>query len=148
MAQPPTIYKPGKLNYLWNYLGSSLKSFAAALSPYISSGSDYKKYVALLTQTGANPPVITELENTLGVSPTSTYNFTGNYSLVFTGLTFDWNKTAVFISNSSNNNFGIAWTEPSGSNTLVVLTREPYPPGYPPLDDYLSLTTLEIRVYP
>lgn len=38
MAQPPTIYKPGKLNYVWNYLGKTLKDFAAALSPYLSSG--------------------------------------------------------------------------------------------------------------
>ena len=30
MAQPPTIYKPGKLNYVWNYLGKTLKDFAQA----------------------------------------------------------------------------------------------------------------------
>ena len=39
MAQPPTIYKPGRLNSVWNYLGSSLKSFANALSPYIGGGA-------------------------------------------------------------------------------------------------------------
>ena len=38
MAQPSTIYKSGKLNYVWNYLGKTLKDFAAALSPYLSSG--------------------------------------------------------------------------------------------------------------
>lgn len=36
MAQPPTIYKPGKLNYVWNYLNRTLKDFANALSPYLS----------------------------------------------------------------------------------------------------------------
>ncbi len=38
MAQPPTIYKSGKLNYVWNYLGKSLKDFAAILSPYMTGG--------------------------------------------------------------------------------------------------------------
>ena len=38
MAQPSTIYKAGRLNYVWNYLGKTLKDFAAALSPYLSSG--------------------------------------------------------------------------------------------------------------
>ena len=38
MAQPPTIYKSGKLNYVWNYLGKSLKDFAAMLSPYMTGG--------------------------------------------------------------------------------------------------------------
>jgi hypothetical protein len=38
MAQPPTIYKPGKLNYVWNYLGKTLKEFSEALTTY-SSGS-------------------------------------------------------------------------------------------------------------
>jgi hypothetical protein len=38
MAQPSTIYKSGKLNYVWNYLGKTLKDFAAALSPYLSGG--------------------------------------------------------------------------------------------------------------
>lgn len=38
MAQPPKIYKPGRLNYVWNYLGKTLKEFAAALSPYLSGG--------------------------------------------------------------------------------------------------------------
>ena len=39
MAQPSTIYKPGKLNYVWNYLGKTLKDFAAALSTYLLGGS-------------------------------------------------------------------------------------------------------------
>ena len=44
MSQPPVIYpanttSPKKgLNYVWSWLGSSLKSFAAALSPYMSGG--------------------------------------------------------------------------------------------------------------
>ena len=38
MAQPSTTYKSGRLNYVWNYLGKTLKDFAAALSPYLSTG--------------------------------------------------------------------------------------------------------------
>ena len=40
MAQPPVIYKPGRLNNLWNYLGSSLKSFAQVFKPYLNSVTD------------------------------------------------------------------------------------------------------------
>ena len=39
MSQPSTIYKPGKLNYVWNYLGKTLKDFATALFPYLLGGS-------------------------------------------------------------------------------------------------------------
>lgn len=38
MAQPPTIYKSGKLNYVWNYLGKTLKDFATVLAPYLPGG--------------------------------------------------------------------------------------------------------------
>ncbi len=59
MAQPPVIYPanttpPKKgLNYVWNWLGSSLKSFATALSPYLTSGgvivTNYPEVVALMS---------------------------------------------------------------------------------------------------
>jgi len=35
MAQPPVIYKPGRLNYVWNWVGRTLNDFTRALVPYI-----------------------------------------------------------------------------------------------------------------
>lgn len=34
-AQPPVIYRTNKLNYVWNYLGSTLKTFARVICPFL-----------------------------------------------------------------------------------------------------------------
>lgn len=96
---PPNQTTPakGSGNYLWNWLGSSLKKFGQAISPYITGGGGegYKKYVALLTQSGTDAPVATVLENTLG-SDIVWYRFgVGCYYGVNSNLT-DPNR--VFIS--------------------------------------------------
>ena len=39
---PPNQTTPKSGNYVWNWLGSSIKKFAQALSPYISGGSGDK----------------------------------------------------------------------------------------------------------
>ena len=38
MAQPPTIYKPGKLNHVVNYYSKTLNEFGTVMSPYVSKG--------------------------------------------------------------------------------------------------------------
>ena len=96
MAQPPTIYKPGKLNYLWNYLGSSLKSFAAALSPYLGGGSEYKSYIALLTQTGIDPPVVNVIYNSLPGDIVWTRPIAGTYTGTLAGA-FTLGKTTMNV---------------------------------------------------
>jgi len=108
MAQPPTIYKPGKLNYLWNYLGSSLKSFAAALSPYINGGDNgVKRYKALLNQSGIDDPVATILENTLGGVPVWTRAGDGVYDCILAGA-FPIDKVFCTIT------YGYEWGNSSG----------------------------------
>lgn len=72
MTQPSTIYKPGKLSYLWNYLSSTLDNFKAKLL-------GYRTYKAFLTQTGTDAPVATIVENTLGLNLTFEYDSTGVY---------------------------------------------------------------------
>jgi len=54
MAQPPTIYKPGKLNYVWNYLGKTLKEFAAVLSTYLLGGSLDANRNSVINNTSSN----------------------------------------------------------------------------------------------
>lgn len=90
---PPNQTTPKSGNYLWNWLGSPLKKFAAALSPYMGGGDvGYKKYVALLRQTGIDPPVATVLENTIGGNPTWSRLNDGEYNLTFDSP-FDLDKT-------------------------------------------------------
>lgn len=58
MAQPSTIYKPGKLNYVWNYLGKTLKDFAAALSTYLLGGSVDANGNSVINRTSSNTVAI------------------------------------------------------------------------------------------
>jgi len=82
MAQPSTIYKPGKLNYVWNYLSSTLDAFKAKLL-------GYKSYKAFLTQTGTDAPVASVVENTLGLSLTYEYDSVGTYFIYSNNLIFN-----------------------------------------------------------
>jgi len=64
---PPNTTPPQKgLNYVWNFLGSTLKNLASALEPYMGSKLPYKSYTALFTQSGINAPVVNVLENSFG----------------------------------------------------------------------------------
>ena len=80
---PPNTTPPKKgLNYVWNFLGSSLKTFANALRPYLG-GTNYKTYVGLFTQKDSNDPVIIEHENTFGFPITWTRISDGVYKAQF-----------------------------------------------------------------
>ena len=102
MAQPSTIYKPGKLNYVWNYLSSTLDNFKAKLL-------GYRTYKALLTQTGTDAPVAVVLENSLKLNLTYEYDSTGVY-YAYTDIdlfanpdtTVDGRKVEVFITPSTS----------------------------------------------
>ena len=82
MAQPPTIYKPSRLNYVWNYLSSTLDAFKAKLL-------GYRTYKAFLTQTGTDAPVAAVVENTLGLSLTYEYDGVGTYFIYTNNLIFN-----------------------------------------------------------
>ena len=72
MAQPPTIYKPGKLNYLWNYLSYNMNELKVRLQ-------GYRSYKAMLFQDSTTPPVAVVLENTLGIQLEYIYGDPGEY---------------------------------------------------------------------
>ena len=66
------------------------------LTQLIENATPYKKYVALVTQTGTNDPTVIVLENTLGVTPTWYYASTGNVYAESFG-TWKTNKTGVTV---------------------------------------------------
>lgn len=61
-----------------------------------------KKFIALITQTGTNPPTLTELQNTTGITTpitNITYNTVGVYDFTLeTSLVNLWNNNKVIIS--------------------------------------------------
>ena len=100
----------------------------------------YKIYTALLTQVSTLPPVATVLENTLGGTIVWSYNTAGFYAGTLTGA-FTANKTACIISGIYQ---GSAQAIRKDDNTVQVFTNNNIGIG---VDDELSQTTLEIRVY-
>lgn len=72
MAQPPKIYIPGPLRYMWNYLSWRVDDFKAYFL-------GYKCYRASISQTGTDAPVVTVLENSLGISVEYIYGAPGIY---------------------------------------------------------------------
>lgn len=153
MIYPSNQTTPKSGNYLWNWLGSPLKKFAAALSPYMGGGDvGYKTYVALLTQTGTDAPVATVLENTLGSDIIWNYELTGVYygdninfadpSKVF--ISFTANQTSI-----GNGNIGSVCADiydDGPGNQLWFATRPPNTAA--PSDNWGTYISVEIRVYP
>lgn len=152
MGQPSTIYKPGKLNYVWNYLSSTLDNFKAKLL-------GYRTYKALLTQTGSDAPVATVLENSLKLDITYEYDSTGlYYAYTYNDLfndsttTLDGRKVEVFItpSNALNGLSNNLYTFTAYPVFFFVIEITSYNNGGLFEDDALGQycsTVLEIRVY-
>jgi len=65
-----------------------------------SNADGYKEYYAILTQSGVNAPVATELKNTIGTI-NMTYDSDGYFPITSAAL-FTVNKTLVFIGNESS----------------------------------------------
>ena len=108
----------------------------------------YKKYIALLNQTGTNAPVATVLENTLDVNLTWNYNLVGEYYT--TNSMFLRTKTSVIINQTSTQNIGIgafitASTTPS-DDTIIISVYDPYN-SFNNINGFLVNTYIEIRVY-
>jgi hypothetical protein len=102
----------------------------------------YKKYIALILQTGTADPTVIELENTIGA-----INWTraavGSYQGTLTGA-FTANKTSVMLSNVEVNGIVMAY---STLNLIQILTTNLDGPTAAPHDGYLNNNTLEIRIY-
>ena len=109
------------------------------LNDYGVSGASYKKYVALLTQAGSNPPTAVILENTLGGVPAWSYSSNGTYTATLAGV-FTSNKTTLTI---SSNDGEVPAAKRTSADVITVAT---YLSGVG-TDDLLNGNTFEIIVY-
>ena len=139
MAQPSTIYKPGKLNYVWNYIGTTLKDFKAKLL-------GYRVYTASLSQTGSADPVVTVHENSLGQEIVWTRQSMGTYVGTATGLFAvpNYSKVALLCSQTSNSSLGVTVAYRNSNDDVYV---ETFDFGGAVADGVLSESLIEIRMY-
>lgn len=105
----------------------------------------YQKYVALISQTGINPPTATILENTIG-DIVFNYNGIGDYDMVLAGA-FLANKTWVVAGsadiNAGGGDFATLDIRRVNNNTIILRTYD----NFTAADDMLVNTSIEIRIY-
>lgn len=136
MGQPSTIYKPGKLNYVWNYLSSTLDNFRTKLL-------GYRSYVAMINQSDTDDPTAMVFQNNIGTI-TLRYESKGVYSLNFDSniITFTNSIGFVNITNDAVDTVRFCWVEYSGPNQIFLRV---FDETYSPVDD--NKIYLEFRVY-
>lgn len=101
----------------------------------------YKKYIALLSQTGTNPPTAIILENTLSDLPVWSYDVVGSYLLTLNSE-FTLNKTFVLISGVvQGQSLGVR----KNNDSVNIFTEDS---GGIATNGKLDETAIEIRVYP
>lgn len=113
------------------------------------SGSNYLKYVALLSQSGTDAPVATVLENTLGVTITYSRVSTGEYLLTASSNIFLQNKTwSVANTPSWDGNGPFALQIGRISDNECHIYSYSIISGIQDLGTNEDRTSIEIRVYP
>jgi hypothetical protein len=103
---------------------------------------NYKRYIALITQTSTSAPTVIELENTIGPiiwTRKGTGEYQGTLSSAFTA-----NKTYATISQTIANSIALVSTTAS---EITIITTNLHSPTAAYHDAHLSNNTLEIRVY-
>jgi len=109
-----------------------------AVADYVnSSGSPYKVYTALLTQSGTSAPTAIELENTIGAI-TFGYSSSGVYTVNSSAL-FTASKTWTNPTLKDNTNLQLSMYRNTDSLLYLVDANG---------DNGLLETSIEIRVYP
>lgn len=111
----------------------------------------YREYVATISQTSTNAPILTSLSNTTGLSaPVSSYEDAGVYNLTFSSGILTANKTLVILGTELTDNTGalqITNAERS-SNTVITLTTGLWSHLLATqTDGILTNTPLIIRIY-
>jgi hypothetical protein len=109
----------------------------------------YRKYVALLTQTSTNAPVVTALEDTLGVTPVWNRQSAGEYRFTLTGA-FPAGKVVVLVGPLVAAPVDVAYgiyANRVNDNYVTVITYA-LAAASTGVDGRLSATPIEIRIYP
>lgn len=101
----------------------------------------YKKYVALVSQSGTSAPTVTVLENTFGGTVVWTRAATGNYHGTLTGV-YTLDKTTAQITGNFSNVLTSAYRV--SSDVVAFQTTS----SGTAVDSGVTNATLEIRVYP
>jgi hypothetical protein len=107
----------------------------------------YKKYVALLSQSGVTAPTVVELETTMSSGITSSYYLVGEY-LLLSNAEFTANKTFVMINQTGLSMTGIQaiiLANRIGNSEILIQVADTMGTGY--MDNVLLDTQIEIRVY-
>ena len=92
----------------------------AAIAP---TATAYTSLVQLLTQTGTNAPVATEVYNNTGETFTWSYVSDGVYRITSTGASFTLNKTVVFVNHGNANTLitsAIMWQRVSDTVLEII----------------------------
>ncbi len=97
----------------------------------------YTLYSALLTQTGTNAPVATQLQNTIAGTMTWARTGSGIYTVTNSGTPFTADKVQVFLNGGNNDGAVIRWVRTSTS--VITLTTS--------ADAKITAGSLEIRIY-
>lgn len=112
--------------------------------PSSSGAEPYKVFVATLSQTGTNDPVVTIIRNTLGYEPTIGYPASvGSTGIVLTDL--DETKTQVIISPKSASAKRLIPFYSISGDVITLRTYNLANSAYE--NDMLLDTPIEIRVY-
>lgn len=103
----------------------------------------YSTYVALLTQTGTSAPTAIVLENTLGVTPTFTYNGAGQYKINVALA----NLNKVFYTMPNKAQFDLCEAKVQSIDSAGFNLRSIDDTGAN-LNGLMENTPIEIRIYP
>jgi len=104
-----------------------------------STSLGYTSYVALISQTGTNAPIATQLANTTNKTFTFTRVSSGSYRITASSSLFTSGKTIVFLNGgAAENNHDVAWLRVS--NTIINLETHNS-------DGKFTNGSLEIRIY-
>lgn len=131
---------------------NNVKSYFSKINEIIdyingNNGLGYKKYVALLSQSGTDAPIAIVLENTLETTPTWSYINTGQYRITATGK-FTLEKTAITIS-QVDSDAGKRMVYQNDVDTIDVYSYDSLgAANNDSLNDGEAYTVIEIRVYP
>lgn len=145
----PTFIKTG----FWEKLSRAPKEYLNLdnLIRSVAGETSYKKYVALLTQSGINPPIPTVLENTFGDEVTFEYLGPGLYGVTFP---FIVPREKVWISMTNNQSVenAILQYEINGTpiNGFTLYTSKftlSSPANISLANGCLEFASIEIRVY-
>jgi len=120
------------LDKLSDYVESNIP--APAPTPFTLP---YKSYVALLNQTGTNPPIATILNSDFSILPTQVYVTNGQYNI--TSSEFTKNKTFVNMSVPAWSSFSCT-IDNSGTTAVIRIASSLN-------NNYLTDASIEIRVY-